>query len=1118
LESHYSMKITIPSIYKKQIIPFALFIALSSFIWFVTPPEHSEKRFYIIAALFLLWMLKWIFFDAAPTKDKPSIIPITPEITKKLETLQGRFQGALQFLKKTMLTKQGKKWSLSHLPWYLLIGPTGSGKTTLLANSKVNFILSKSFKQTETVSLPSTDACDWWVTRDLVLVDVPGYYFTSQKKNTSALMLWNTLLNLLKSTPAKENFNGVVIALNLPDLMKKTGAQEKNNLILDIKKRIVELRNQFGPQLSFHFVITKCDLVPGFLEFFGEMGSDELSQTWGITLPALQAKDKLLDIFTLRFNALIKRINKQLIWRLHQERNPNARPSIKDFPLHLERLKETMVQVLKTLNIADLRLQGVYLTSATQTSAEEPMSYNQTEPAHLTHQSLHIMRAPLMPSRAYFVKQLITQSFLYSSYSETHSIDYNWQRRGVYATSIGIIVTATLLLVQDFKNGAEKTYALQNDLQQYQLYLQQSNLNDAHLIKALPLLDTLQQAAHISHHPLTLIENFLSFYSNKSQETANTIYNKALQTIVVPEIKNDLEMYLHSVSNKNPVQLYTALKAYLMMNHPENFQASFIANTLSKIESTPMNNKALSQLTSHIDAAFSTAGTEVELDQTLITEARKQLVNLPSTELGFVILKNMETNNADSTISLGTNLGRPPVFISKQISNRIPNMFIAKDFQKILTDEINAASAEALKGNWVLGDVTPSVNQPSIDSLTSQLRNQYVEKYIDIWESQLANIQPYSPKNLLQADEMIQNLTNNNSPLLQLLETLKENTALDPIVNASPKLMALDNLINGFDTQQNTLYEVFVNLQQLHIYLQKILNAPNIDKNAFVAAENRMQNPNQDPITTIHQLAEQNPEPLKSWLNTIADQSWDFMLQKAGEYVGNAWQTDVLPNYNQHIANRYPFAQNSDKDISLQQFTNFLGHRGTLANFYMTYLKPFVNDSGEQWMWRTVDNRRIPFSNAFLANLQRAAQLQHAFFPNGDNQLSVEFTLQPIAFDPALRALTFNMNGQQAAFQKKGRRIPHTFTWPGNYYSHGTTVSFITPKSQMISHTLKGDWGLFRLISHSTEGMNAKKALLLNLAGNGHSAKYMLFMDARLNPFLPANMAHFELPQDILKS
>ncbi len=1113
------MKDTINNAHKKFILPLGTLVIFSLLIWYLgpliaianrIPLAQMEKRIYIIAALFLIWLLKFIFLDITPEKSpsKPVAKPLSPEITKKLQMLQGRFQGALDFLKKTMIKKQGVDVSLAHLPWYLLIGPTNAGKTSFLANANINYILSKQLKQ----GTATSDACDWWITRNLVMVDVPGHYF-KDKENP---ILWKTLLKLINSTSSKEYLNGIIVTLNLPELMKKTNSQQRNSLAQDLKKYITDVRAQFGTQLPFHFVITKCDLLPGFLDFFSESGSDELSQLWGITLPPLSEKEKLLDVVSHRFNVLIKRINKQLIWRLHQERNPNARPCIKDFPLHIERLKEAITTLLKTLSMPDFALAGVYLTSALQPKKEETTSYAQAA-TNVTHQALEIMQTPPMPTRAYFVKQLLIQGFLHTTYDPKTSVqqDYNWRRRAVYATSIGIIVTAAMVFGHDFQQSIQKAYSIQNDLARYQLYIQQSK-NDDRLVKALPLLDALQHAAHHAVRQTSSFENILTFYSNRSQQTATAVYQQALQTIVIPEIKNELEKYLQTSANKNPVAVYTALKAYVMLADGDNRRATFIANTLNKISKTPMNKQALAQFAEHINDAFTNGTVLIELDHELVNQVRKQLVNLPSLELGAVILKNNDTN--DSTIGLGTNFGSPPVFVSKQITNRIPTMFTVDHFQKIVNQEIASAANDALKGNWVLGVMTPSLNQPSVESLTTQLRNQYIANYVDIWESQLANIQPFTPKNLLQADEMIQNLTSNNSPLLQLLQTIKQNTAFAPINAASPKIQALNDLLNrADDKQQMPLYQVFVNLRELHQYLQTILTASSTHQAAFLAAAERMQNPNQGPIFAVHQLAEQSPEPLKTWLNTIANQSWGFVLQDAAQYVQNTWAGDVVPTYNQDIANHYPFTQTSREEVGLAQFTRFLGHRGTLAKFYQVYLKPFINDSGEQWSWRTADNRRIPLTNSLLMNLQYAAQIQQAFFPNGDNKLFVAFTLQPIALDPHLKSMTLNINGQQIIYQKNSSRIPRVLTWPGNNaFSHATTIHFTTPKNQYMSHINKGDWSWFKMVANATQNVNSRKELLLNITLNGHSAKYLLFTQGHMNPFLPMNMSRFDLPQELL--
>jgi type VI secretion system protein ImpL len=240
----------------------------------------------------------------------------------------------------------------------------------------------------------------------------------------------------------------------------------------------------------------------------------------------------------------------------------------------------------------------------------------------------------------------------------------------------------------------------------------------------------------------------------------------------------------------------------------------------------------------------------------------------------------MGNNNIDNAIDLGTVFGNPPVLVSKGVATFVPAMFTAKEFNLIMSDEINVAASEALQGNWVLG-ASAAADQAAVDALAAQLRTQYLANYVDIWESLLANIQLSAPKNLMELDNMIAILTGNNSPLLQLLDTIKVNTSLAPVTAASPKLQSLSLLLVGDNNAQpNALYGIFVSLQELHTYLQAMLSTSDITVSISQATLQHMKNPSDDPITHIHTIAEQSPEPMKTWLNTIATKSWDFMLQE----------------------------------------------------------------------------------------------------------------------------------------------------------------------------------------------------------------------------------------------
>ncbi len=850
------------------------------------PLAGPEKRFGIIMVLFLGWLILSLVYST-PIPNQNITPATTPETLKKLQSLQGRFQGAIDFLKKTIIHKQGMNVNLANLPWYLLIGPQNSGKTTLLANSHIHFTLSKQFKSETITAIPPSEACDWWATRDLVLVDIPSSYIYSQEKpqkiparGSLSNMLWYNLLTLIFTRSKTDSLRGVVIALNLPEIMQQSTAQQKV-LVTNIRQRIKELSDKFGKQLPYYFIITKCDLLPGFLDFFNDSSTDELAQHWGLTLPNLHIGEKISDLLTHRFNAIIKRLNKQLLWRLHKERNPAARTLIKDFPLQMERIKEQLIQFTKALALPQLNLNGVFFTSAIQTSNNEStqaITINANQ-----HHALQILQTTETPSKPYFIRQLILQALFHSGEPNlTHTIAAKpWQRLSAYAASALAILGATLLLGYDFKQSLQQTYAIQNNLTQYQLHLQENAEPGERLINALPLLNALQAASENSQGKISRLANHLAFYSKKSEQNARDVYLKTLQTLVLPNVKNIFEAYLSTATEKNAAQTYTILKAYLMLADKKNLQPNFILSAIKTLAVASLNTQAEEQLINHIQIAVSSTSNTQELNEALITTVRHQLASLPPKELAYLILKNMNNNNADSPIKLGTDTKNASVFISKELSNQIPNIFTASGIKTILAGEISIAANEATRGNWVTGIITTNQDAKIV---AEQLQAQYLSNYIDIWESQLANIKLYTPKNLTELNSMLESLTSDQSPLLQMLQTIHENTAFENITHASPKLQMLNTLLtHANDNQDNYLYQMFLKLRQLNTYVGRITSSSDLGNAALEATQQHLQKGARDPITNINALAEQVPEPLKLWLTTMSTQSWRLISQAADQ-------------------------------------------------------------------------------------------------------------------------------------------------------------------------------------------------------------------------------------------
>jgi type VI secretion system protein ImpL len=1079
--------------FKKELFPLILLTTFSLVLWFTgpliaiadsVPFEQPEKRFYLILLLFAGWALKFYLWDNK-AKAVAAFSPLHPELDKKIQSLKEKFQGFIGFLNKTSVTKEGHAVNLNQLPWYLLIGPSGTGKTSLLANANVNFVLSKKFKPEHLKNMATSQNCDWWVTRDMILVDVPGTYLhkTQKAANTAGHdnSLWSTLTNLIKQYRGRRALQGVVIALSLGEILNP---QVESIEPYSLKQHIADLRAQFGAHLPFYFILTKCDTLPGFTEFFSDSGIDELSQAWGITMPNLKEHDSMTEIFTQRFNALIKRLNKQLISRLHQERNSLMRPHIKDFPLHIERLKESFCGFLKDLAGVEkqFHLQGVYLTSALQQHPEEHLFHLYAAAAAVTNKTMPAIQTLNMPSRPYFVRQLLMQGF--ANILHAPAALKKWQHRPyIYLACVIMTLAVAAFIGNDFRISIRQTNAIRAGLVQYQnSVIQQSG----DIYAALPLLNALEARAHASAHSWL-------FHAAKAKRSAATAYREALNNIIFSMLKTHFETYLQTTDYKNPSQAYTILKAYLELGDKQYFQPDYILATLKQISPATFENPRADSLLKHIHSAFNNSFPPVILDDELVNSVRKHIAAIPPVAIGFLILKNMDGNSTQVTLPLsGAEIAGHKETI------QISQMFTGQYFQPIYDRQVESAALELVQGNWVLGNNIIAPGQQNFASLAEQLRALYVSTYVSVWENLLTGTQLSVPHDLAETDAIAANLISPASPLFQLLKIIKQNTQFSPITNISPKLAAVDNI------QSNTLTTITLTLRQLHTDLQKIVTAHNPSNAAFQAAAERLQdhrNQAADPITQLHVLAKNNTAPIQNWLNEIATLSWHYTLQEAGHYAENHWQTDVMSSYHSQFENRYPLWPEATEEIAIEQFAKFMNPKGTISTFFQDYLQPFVEYSGGKWLWKKMDNESLPFADIALEQILQVYALQPVFFPEKNNQIYVKFTLQPLSLEKDTQSIALNINGQTIQFDRSQPHIPQSLAWPGSKMTHETIISMQSRTNHTSNTKLAGNWGWFRLVNQSTARILNPHELLLDFSADGFDAKYYLFTKGDINPF-----------------
>ena len=319
-------------------------IALSLVIWIVgpligigelRPLESTTARLVLIGAIVLLYLLQKLIraLMARSTNSKvvdqlvaaPPTTDANDPASRELKTIHERFEKALATLKQARFGGDRGVWSsasarvgqryLYELPWYMIIGAPGSGKTTALLNSGLEFPLAASMGEVAVRGVGGTRNCDWWFTNQAVLVDTAGRYTTQDSDRTTDEKAWSGFLGLLKKSRPRQPVNGVLVTVSVTDLLLQ-GAAKRAEHAAAVRARVQELHAQLGIRFPIYLLVTKCDLLAGFMDYLGDASKDVRDDPWGFTFPMDAQQRTELTSLPAEFDALEKRLTDGLLDRL----------------------------------------------------------------------------------------------------------------------------------------------------------------------------------------------------------------------------------------------------------------------------------------------------------------------------------------------------------------------------------------------------------------------------------------------------------------------------------------------------------------------------------------------------------------------------------------------------------------------------------------------------------------------------------------------------------------------------------------------------------------------------------------------------------------------------------
>ena len=298
----------------------------------------------------------------------------TVRATHEIAVLRRRFEEAAAILKKARFKgPDGESRYVHELPWYVFIGAPGSGKTTALVNAGLNFPLKGQGGDPALAGVGGTRNCDWWFTDEAVLLDTAGRYTTQESDLEADAAAWQGFLGLIKRFRPRRPLNGALVTLSVSDLMLWT-EDERRRYALHVRARVTELYEWLGVRFPVYLLVTKADLLAGFMEFFGELDADARKRVWGVSFsapgegfvtgtPGQRFAEELVE--------LERRLHVEMLARLQDERDLQRRAAAYRFPQEFHGVGPMIEQFLDSAFMGvqgapEPMLRGVYFTSGTQ--------------------------------------------------------------------------------------------------------------------------------------------------------------------------------------------------------------------------------------------------------------------------------------------------------------------------------------------------------------------------------------------------------------------------------------------------------------------------------------------------------------------------------------------------------------------------------------------------------------------------------------------------------------------------------------------------------------------------------------------------------------------------------
>ena len=1092
--------------------------------------NQQRARLIVIAFIVAFWlgMIVARRFRAYRASDRlaaavlaqpaPEPAQVSPEAAK----LRERFEEAVATLKQQR--KSGH--NLYDLPWYVIIGAPGSGKTTALVNSGLKFPLEPRVGKGALKGVGGTRNCDWWFTDEAIFLDTAGRYTTQDSDATSDAAGWAEFLALLRKYRKRRPVNGVILTISATDLMTQ-GDTGREAHVEAARRRLMELNRELRIQLPVYVMVTKCDLVAGFTEYFDDLAHEGRAQVWGVTFPYEQTLNgEAAQVFPADFDALMTRLNERLFARIEEDRDVRRRTQMFAFPQQMAALRDALTGFVHDVFSAtrfdqqQILLRGVYFTSGTQEGT--PIDRLLGAIGRGFGMAPDIVPATPGRGKAYFIQRLLTEVMLGESGLAGLNTRFEMQKAAVQLGAYAAAALIATLGVIAFS----VSYARNRDVPRRRwprtsrrCARYRRSRADAPRARLLPRLN----AVRAVFDSTTRYENDVPWgmrwglYQGRSVgNSARDAYVRELDSVLLPQVAARFRQRL-TTYRAEPEKLYEYLKAYLMLGEPKRLDKehlSYVADV--EFANADARGGQGPSLATHFKSLLEQSDSlrPVPLDPAIIAQARSIIrqASVPRLIYGRLQRKYADDTARVVRLDVAAGVGGEEVMRRRsgaKLTDPVPSVYGRAVFKEIT----GVASLDLVKqfatDDWVWGEAGSFASNPI--RLASEVIDIYERDYINTWNGVLSDLELVPFSTLAQTNKSLEVLSGPSSPLRGIVAVIVDNTRLiaDPAkpatgigatgqkisegvgkiltplkeaAGASPvapgtlvtaQFQPIHRLVEG-EPGNTPLDRIIAQLAQIYLQLQAL--GPGFGN---VDPATALSNPAlREQLQALQQEAISLPPVVRSLVSQVGKTAEVSVMSNVASGLERQFRQDVLVECNQIVTGRYPFQPSSDIDLPLADFGRLFGYGGVFDTYFQANLRRLVDTSQGQWQWLP---GTVGVSNAMLRKFEEAARIREIFFAPGSAVPGMRFTVMLGSFDASVQRFWLDLEGQVVDSTLQQRFW--TIVWPGQG-AQLVTINFQQRFGPRPSVSFHGPWALFRMIDASTvqRDSDVRNVLTVNVA------------------------------------